>query len=262
MMLELSRMADSYCAREDVAGVVITHGTDTQEETCYMVGLTCRTDKPIVTTGAMRGASDTAPDGAGNILAAVMTAACPDAVGKGALLVLNNEIHAAAEVTKTHSTSCSTFDSPSWGPIGYVYYDRVVIRRQPLNLQKIQPEELCEDVYLLKSYAGMDIFLFEALANKPIKGLVVEAFGCGNVPPAVKEGIELIRSKGIPVVLATRTHAGRVVPAYSYPGSAGSMLSSGIILAGELTGQKARLKLMAALGVTNDLEQLRSYFDN
>ena len=262
MMLELSRLADKHCEREEVAGVVITHGTDTQEETCYLVGLTCKTDKPIVTTGAMRGASDTGPDGAANILAAVKTAACPDAVGKGALLVLNDEIHAAAEVTKSHSTSCSTFASPAWGPIGRVYFDRVVIRRQPLNLQKIQPEAVCEDVYLLKAYAGMDTYLFECLAAKPCKGLVVEVFGCGNMPLPVKKGIELVRSKGIPVVLTSRVHAGRVVKAYSYEGSAASLKDADIIMAGELTGQKARIKLMVALGVTQDVAELRKYFDN
>lgn len=261
MMLELSRLADKYCRREDVAGVVITHGTDTLEETCYLVGLTARTGKPIVVTGAMRGASDTGPDGAANILAAVRTAACPAAAGKGALLVLNDEIHGAAEVTKAHTTSCSTFASPGWGPIGHVYFDRVAIRRQPLNLQKIQPEALCEDVYLLKTYAGMDSYLFQCLAEKPCQGLVVEALGCGNVPLPVKAGIELVRRKGIPVVLASRVQAGRVVKAYSYEGSAVSLQEAGIIMAGELTGQKARLKLMAALGITKDAAELRKYFE-
>lgn len=262
MMLELSRLADKYCRREDVAGGVITHGTDTLEETCYLVGLTARTGKPIVVTGAMRGASDTGPDGGANILAAVRTAACPAAEGKGALLVLNDEIHGAAEVTKAHTTSCSTFASPGWGPIGHVYFDRVVIRRQPLNLQKIQPEALCEDVYLLKAYAGMDSYLFRCLAEKPCQGLVVEALGCGNVPLPVKAGIELVRRKGIPVVLASRVQAGRVVKAYSYEGSAVSLQEAGIIMAGELTGQKARLKLMAALGITKDAAELQKYFDN
>lgn len=262
MMLELARLADKYCQREEVAGVVITHGTDTLEETCYLVGLTARTDKPIVVTGAMRGDSDTGPDGAANILAAARTAACPEAAGKGALLVLNDEIHAAAEVTKTHTTSCSTFGSPGWGPIGHVYLDRVVFRRQPLNLQKICPEALCEDVYLLKTCAGMDDYLFRCLAEKPCQGLVVEALGCGNVPLPVKAGIELVRSKGIPVVLATRVQTGRVVTAYSYEGSAASLNEADIIMAGELSGQKARLKLMAALGITRDVAELRKYFDN
>lgn len=121
---------------------------------------------------------------------------------------------------------------------------------------------LAEDVCLLKTYAGMDVYLFKMLAEKPVQGLVVEALGCGNVPPAVKEGIEYVRSRDIPVVLASRVHTGRVVPAYSYFGSARSMEASKIILGGELTGQKARIKLMLALGLTKDNEELRRFFDN
>lgn len=220
MMFELAQLVDTYAAREDVNGIVVTHGTDTQEETAYLLSLATKTVKPVCITGAMRGASETGPDGPANILAAVMTAACDEAAGKGTLLVFNDEIHAAAEVTKTHTTSCSTFHSPGWGPIGHVYFDRVVFRRQPLNLKKICPPALADDVCLLKTYAGMDAWLFKALADKPVAGLVVEALGCGNVPPDVKKGIEYVRAQGIPVVLATRVHTGRVVPAYSYLGSA------------------------------------------
>ncbi|WP_288923126.1 asparaginase [uncultured Phascolarctobacterium sp.] len=262
MMFDLAKMADRYAEREDVSGIVVTHGTDTLEETAYMLGLAVKTNKPVCLTGAMRGASETGPDGQANILAAVMVAASDEALGKGALLIFNDEIHAAAEVTKTHTTSCATFHSPGWGPIGHIYFDRVVFRRQPLNLEKICPAVLAEEVCLLKTYAGMDAYLFKMLAEKPVQGLIVEALGCGNVPPAVKEGIEYVRSRDIPVVLASRVHTGRVVPAYSYFGSARSMEASKIILGGELTGQKARIKLMLALGLTKDNEELRRFFDN
>lgn len=262
MMFELAKMADQYAEREEVCGIVVTHGTDTLEETAYMLSLATKTMKPVCVTGAMRGASETGPDGPANILAAVMTAASEEAAGKGALLIFNDEIHAAAEVAKTHTTSCATFHSPGWGPIGHVYFDRVVFRRQPVNLEKICPPALVEDVYLLKTYAGMDAYLFKLLAEKPVQGLVVEALGCGNVPPAVKEGIEYVRSRQIPVVLASRVHTGRVVPAYSYLGSARSMESSQIILGGELTGLKARIKLMLALGLTQDVTELQKWFDN
>lgn len=261
MMFELAQLVDQCAAQEAVAGVVITHGTDTLEETAYMLDLAVQTRKPVCVTGAMRGASQTSPDGPGNILAAVMTAASDAAIGQGVLVVLNDEIHTALEVTKTHATSTRTFASPYWGPIGHVYFDRVYIKRYLLKLQKIQPKALVEDVYLIKVAAGMDEFFFDCLIKKKAKGIVVEAFGCGNVPPAVKTGIERARQAGIPVVLATRVHAGRVVPAYSYLGSANSMKESQIILAGELTGPKARIKLMLALGMTNDVEDLRAYFD-
>lgn len=261
MMFELAKLADRHAGRKDVAGIVITHGTDTQEETVYLMSLVLKTTKPVCITGAMRGASEMGPDGPANILAAVKVAACKEAAGRGAMLVFNDEIHAAAEVTKTHSTSCSTFASPGWGPIGHVYFDKVVFRRKPEKLQKIGTEKIVEDVYLIKAVAGLDDYLFKCLAEKPAKGIVVEALGCGNVPLGVKKGIEYVRSLGIPVVLATRVHAGRVVPAYSYPGSALSMAASNIILAGELTGQKARIKLMIVLGITDNVDLIRKYFD-
>lgn len=261
MMFELALLVDKIAAAEDVAGIVITHGTDTQEETVYLLDLVCKTAKPVCITGAMRGASETGPDGPANILAAVKTAACPEAAGRGALLVFNDEIHAAAEVTKTQTTSCSTFKSPGWGPLGHVYQDRVVFKRNTEHRQKIQPTRIASDVYLIKCVAGLDDYLFKVLSAKPAQGIVVEALGCGNVPPAVKEGIEFVRKQGIPVVLATRVHTGRVVPAYSYLGSARSMKDSDIILAGEVTGQKARIKLLLALGLTADIEKIRKYFD-
>lgn len=262
MMFELAKRVDAQALRADVAGIVVTHGTDTLEETAYLLDLTVHTTKPVCVTGAMRGASQTSPDGPGNILAAVMTAASEEAVGQGVLVVLDDEIHAALEVTKTHATSLRTFASPFWGPIGHVYFDRVYIKRHSLKLQKLQPAALVDDVHLIKTAAGMDGFFFDCLIEKQAKGIVVEALGCGNVPPPVKAGIERARRANIPVVLATRVHAGRVVPAYSYPGSAQSMKESRIILAGELNGQKARIKLMLALGLTSDIDKLAAYFDN
>ena len=259
MMLDLAKLADRY-ANAGADGIVITHGTDTMEETAYVLSLACTTQKPVVITGAMRGASDMGYDGPANILAAVKVAACDKASGRGALLVMNDEIHSAAEVTKGHTVSCSTFISPGWGPVGHVYFDGVVFRRHSENLQKIITNKLETNVELLKVYAGMDDFLFRCLADKPVKGLVVEAVGCGNVPPAAMKGIEYVRSKGIPVVLATRVASGRVVPVYSYLGSAGYMQPLNLIYSGELNGQKARLKLMMALGTTSDLEKIKEYF--
>ncbi len=259
-MFELGKIVDQYAQTNEVDGIVITHGTDTLEETAYMLDLTVQTHKPVCVTGAMRGASQTSPDGPGNILAAVKTVASDEAYDQGVLVVLNDEIHAALEVTKTHATSTKTFESPSWGPIGRVYFDAVVMKRHSLYLQKIHPDTIVDDVHLIKVVAGMDEFFFQCLIEKKAKGIVVESFGCGNVPPAVKNGIEMAREHNIPVVLVTRVHAGRVVTAYSYLGSASSMKESNIILAGEISGQKARIKLMVALGMTNDVEEIRRYF--
>ena len=260
MMLEIAHLADFYAAQEEVAGIVVTHGTDTMEETAYLLSLACTTNKPVCITGAMRGASDMGYDGPANLLAAVRVAACPEAAGRGALLVFNDEIHGAAQVTKGHTVSCSTFISPMWGPVGYVYFDGIVFRRKNQVVEKLPTERLTEGVELLQVYAGMDDSLYRYLADRPVQGLVVEAVGCGNVPPKVMEGIAYVRSKGIPVVLATRVPSGRVAPVYSYLGSAGSMEPLELILAGELSGPKARLKLMLALSHTRDNQKLQELF--
>ena len=195
MMFRLAHLVDEYANNNDVFGIVITHGTDTLEETAYMLNLLIKTKKPVCITGAMRGASDVGADGPANILASVRVACCGKAKEKGVLVVFNDEIHAANEVVKTHTTSCATFRSFEWGPIGHVYFDKIIFVRQPLSLEKIQPNNLIDNVYLLKIYAGMDADLFKYLAEKNINGLVVEAFGCGNVTPGVKEGIEYVRQK-------------------------------------------------------------------
>ncbi len=260
MMLEIAHLADQYASRPDVAGIVVTHGTDTMEETAYVLSLACTTTKPVCITGAMRGASDMGYDGLANLLGAVRVAACPEAAGRGALLIFNDEIHAAAQVTKGHTVSCSTFISPMWGPVGYIYFDGIVFRRSSQVVEKLPTEQLTEGVELLQVYAGMDGRMYHYLADRPVQGLVVEAVGCGNVPPKVMEGIAYVRSKGVPVVLATRVPAGRVAPVYSYLGSAGSMEPLALLLAGELSGPKARLKLMLALSHTHDNDELQKIF--
>lgn len=261
MMFRLAGECDRAAADPEVAGIVVTHGTDTLEETAYMLSLATKTEKPVVCTGAMRGSADLSADGPANLFGAVRTAFCPEAAGRGALLVFNDQIHAAEQVMKMHSVSCSTFASPGWGPLGYIYSDRIVFRFRPERVEKIRPERPEYDVALVKACTGMDDFIFRALADRPVAGMVVEAYGCGNVQPAVKKGIEYVRSKGIPVVLATRASSGRVAPVYSYEGSLASMRGSRVIGAGELSSHKARLKLMCVLGLTRDIDTIAGYFD-
>lgn len=261
-MFLLAKTTERFAEREDICGIVITHGTDTIEETAYLLELTVKTTKPICITGAMRGVSDTSPDGPGNLLAAVKTAVCNEAKEAGVLVVLNDEIHTAAEVVKTHTANLKTFTSPYWGPLGRVYGDRVIFKRRPFKSQKIYAPAIVEDVHLIKTVAGMDASFFQYLSSRNAAGVVVESFGCGNVPPAVKHGIELLRNNHTPVVVASRTHAGHITPMYSYDGSASSMLPYGIILSGDLSGPKCRIKLMLALAITKDNAKLADYFNS
>lgn len=262
IMFKLAHTVDDVAKRDDVAGIVITHGTDTLEESAYMLDLVVKTDKPVCLTAAMRSSAESSPDGPKNILCSVKTAVCPNAPEAGVVVVMNEEIHAAAEVTKTHSANPKTFASPFWGPIGYVDADKVIFKRKPQVLQKIQPADIVDDVHLIKVVSGMDDFLLRCLVEKKAKGIVVEGLGRGNVTPGVKTGIKLARENNIPVVLTTRVYGGRVLDTYGYEGGVKSLLQYGIIMGGEITGSKARLKLMLALGVTNKIEELAGYFDN
>jgi L-asparaginase len=260
LMLRLGQTAEEILAGRDVLGLVITHGTDTLEETAFFLDLYTRGEKPICLTAAMRNAADLSCDGPHNILCAVRTAASAGARGKGVLVVMNEEIHAAVEVTKIHSANPGAFDSPSWGPLGYVDEDQVIIHRESLCRQNIHPERIEEDVHLVKMAAGMDDFFFRCLIEKKARGIVVEALGRGNVPPAAFAGIREAIAGHIPVVLTSRCPGGRVLGVYAYEGGGRQLLEAGAISAGELNGQKARLKLMLALGVTGDPQKLAELF--
>lgn len=261
LMLKLAKKVDETLEKEDVLGVVITHGTDTLEETAYFLDLILKTEKPVCLVGAMRSSAEISPDGPKNFLNAVKTAACPEAIGKGVLVVLNDEIHSAVEVTKTHSANPNTFKSPFWGPLGYVDEDRVIFRRESLSRQKIDTNQVVDDVYLVKLATGIDDFLIQALVDKKVKGIVIEGMGRGNIPPKVVPGIERAIKENIPVILTTRCLGGRVLGVYGYEGAAKPLNEAGVILGGEISGQKARIKLMLALSKTNDLQELTKYFD-
>lgn len=238
---------EEFLRRDDVAGVVVTHGTDTLEETSYFLDITKESDKPIVTTAAMRGAGDTSPDGPMNIYCAVKTAASPAAVGMGVLVCLNETLHAPGEVMKTHSANPATFASPWWGPVGYVDLDRVIIRRAPLGVRRYHPKALTAKVDLIKAMTGSDRDYVDFAVSRGVQGIVIEGFGRGNLPPPMVPGIEDAVKKGVAVVLATRTPGGRVLDVYGYPGSVTDTRRAGIAMAGEISAAKARLKLMLLL---------------
>jgi L-asparaginase len=139
--------------------------------------------------------------------------------------------------------------------------DRVIFRRESLSRQKIDTNQVVDDVYLVKLATGIDDFLIQALVDKKVKGIVIEGMGRGNIPPKVVPGIERAIKENIPVILTTRCLGGRVLGVYGYEGAAKPLNEAGVILGGEISGQKARIKLMLALSKTNDLQELTKYFD-
>lgn len=246
-MWDLHLLTEEVLAREDVNGIVITHGTDTLEETSFFLNVAKVNRKPIVTTAAMRGAGDLSPDGPMNILCSVKAAASDECIGLGVLVCLNETLHAPNEVTKTHSANPATFMSPWWGPIGYVDLDRIIIRHKPIRKYSFVPRSLTAKVDLIKAMTGSDRDYIDYAVQKGCQGIVIEGFGRGNVPPAMVPGIEDATKKGVAVVLTTRTPGGRVLDVYGYPGSVTDTRRAGIAMGGELSAAKARLLLMLVL---------------
>lgn len=239
--------AAAWAANPEVAGVVITHGTDTLEETAYLLDLTVPGETPLVLTGAMRTASDVGADGPANLWAAVRVAAAPEARGLGALVVFNDEIHAARFVTKTDTLSPATFQSPGWGPLGRVEGDRVYI---PFRLERevIPCSRLEERVALIKLAVGMGPEPLEDALARGVRGVVVEGLGGGRIPPWWLPAIEQAVASGVTVVIASRCPSGRVWDAYGYPGSHRTLREMGCLFSPDLNGQKARIRLMVTLG--------------
>lgn len=233
-------------AEPGVDGVVVTHGTDTLEETAYLLDLTVPGNKPIVLTGSMRAASDVGYDGHANLLAAIRVAAAVQARDLGVVVVLNDEIHAASHVTKMHTLSTATFQSPGWGPVGRVGGHAVIIEWRPeryvLPWRGLEP-----NVSLLKLAVGMEAGSLEDALARGARGVVIEALGGGRVPPWWLSSIERARAQRLPVVIASRCPSGRVWDAYGYPGAYRTLADLGCLFAEGLNGQKARIKLMVVL---------------
>lgn len=173
-MWDLHCKIEELLARDDVAGVVVTHGTDTLEETSFFLDITAKSQKPVVCTAAMRGASDISPDGPYNIYCSVKTAASPQAVGMGVMVCLDEILQAPGEVMKTHSANPATFQSPWWGPIGYVDIDHIVWRRKVLGVKRFHPQALTARVDLIKCMTGSTRDYVDFAVNQGVKGIVIE----------------------------------------------------------------------------------------
>lgn len=261
LMMKLSRQVQGLLERDDISGVVITHGTDTLEETAYLLDLTLSTSKPVVVVGAMRNSSELGYDGPSNLAAAVCTVISPEAVNKGVLVVMNNEVNAASEVTKTNTLRLNTFQSLEFGALGIVDNDEVIFHREVVHRQQLNPDALEEQVTLIKCVAGMDHQLIDFCIAQQNKGIVLEAMGRGNVPPDMMQGIQRAIEEGIILVMVSRCPTGRVLGTYGYKGGGKELRDLGVIFGGDLPGQKARIKLMLALGTTQNREEIRHIFE-
>lgn len=242
-----------------VDAVVLTHGTDTLEETAFLLDLTLDSAKPVVFCGAMRTVSEPGWDGPANLMTAVRTAVHADSPGRGVLIAVGEEIHSAAEAVKWHTQRLDAFRSPR-GPLGTLDRGQVVFHRPAFRRRVLRPRKLVTEVDLHVMATGVDDALLRASIARGARGLVIEATGCGNVPPAAVPGLRAALAASLPVVLVSRCVEGPVSPAYGYEGGGQVLQSLGVLFGGDLPGPKARIKLMAAMGATSDASELRSIF--
>ncbi|MGE4263873.1 MAG: asparaginase [Desulfovibrio sp.] len=243
----LARVVAGLLERRDVAGVVVTHGTDTMAEAAFFLDLVHDSPKAVVFTGAMNDASSPFPDGPGNLLDAVTLAGSDLARGWGVSVLLNHYVNAARDVRKTHTTNVQTFQSGEKGYLGYVFqgqvrrfHDRAA--RTPLPLPRHLPK-----VAYLAAYAGDDGSLVRQAVAGGAQGLVVAGLGAGNVNAATFAAIREALDKGVVVVIAPAVPQGAVAPLYGGPGGGRTLADHGCILAGDLDGHKARILLQLGL---------------
>ncbi|CXT86851.1 L-asparaginase [Staphylococcus aureus] len=242
-------------------GFVITHGTDTLEETAFLLDLILGIEQPVVITGAMRSSNEIGSDGLYNYISAIRVASDEKARHKGVMVVFNDEIHTARNVTKTHTSNTNTFQSPNHGPLGVLTKDRVQFHHMPYRQQALENVNEKLNVPLVKAYMGMPGDIFSFYSREGIDGMVIEALGQGNIPPSALEGIQQLVSLNIPIVLVSRSFNGIVSPTYAYDGGGYQLAQQGFIFSNGLNGPKARLKLLVALSNNLDKAEIKSYFE-
>jgi L-asparaginase len=255
IQLRLARRVNEVFATDvPPAGIVITHGTDSLEETAFFLDLLVADPRPVVFTASQRPPRVRDSDGPRNLLDAVRIACSPAAREMGVLVTLNGEIHAAGEVRKMHAIALDAFKSPEAGPIGdvagsSVRFTRERPRRLTFKLESVEPR-----VDLLTLVTGSDGRLVTAAVESGARGIVLEVFGSGNVPPPVMDAVRHARAKGVVIVFTTRTRGGRVWINEE-------ARSLGVVSGEDLDGLKARTLLVAALPGTGDPAVVQTYFE-
>ena len=257
--LKLSKKVNELLSQSDVDGIVITHGTDTLEETAYFLNLTVQSKKPVVITGAMRPATAISADGPMNLLNAVRLAASPLAFDRGVLVCLNDQIDSARHVTKTHTTSLDTFKSPL-GPLGFMndgkptFYNRVDRRHAGETEFEIGALTELPYVKIIYGHAGDDALFVDAAIQAGVRGLVYAGTGNGSIHKEAEAALARAARAGIIVVRSTRTGSGTVIPAEQ------SYSEAGFLEGDSLPPQKCRILLQLALTRTTDRRQIQQMF--
>ena len=258
-MLALYQKIKEEAANYD--GVVITHGTDTLEETAYFLDTMEVPHMPIVLTGAMRSSNELGSDGVYNYLSALRVASDNRAADKGVLVVMNDEIHAAKYVTKTHTTNVGTFQTPTHGPLGLIMKQEILYFKTAEPRVRFDLDHIQGLVPIISAYAGMTDELIDMLDLEQLDGLIIQAFGAGNIPKETAQKLENLLQKGITVALVSRCFNGIAEPVYAYQGGGVQLQKAGVFFVKELNAQKARLKLLIALNAGLTGQALKDYME-
>ncbi|MDR3602778.1 MAG: asparaginase [Desulfosporosinus sp.] len=243
-------------------GVIITHGTDTLEETAYFLDVAIRDSRPVILTASQRDASESDSDGPRNLRNAMRIALDPRAVNRGVVIALNEEIHAARDVRKLHTSHVDAFHSGDVGALGSIDTGEVVWHRKAEPTVKLGVPERLAEVVISKAYTGMPPNSLRAMVQAKTDALVVEAFGRGNLPPQLIREISDIVENGIPTVITSRCLFGRTAPVYGYPGGGADLERVGAWFSADLSTEKVRIFLSIALGQGLDTKELKQLLIN
>jgi L-asparaginase len=247
LALALARRVAEHARRSEIAGVVVTHGTDTMEETVFMIDRLLDSDTAVVVTGAQRGADQADSDGPRNLRDAIRVALAPEARGRGAMIAFAGAIHAAREARKVHTSALNAFGSPGYGPIGHVEGEQVDFRRRPDRRPAYPRPEQLAPVDLIRLHAGSDRRYLRTAVETGARAVVLECTGRGNANEEVVAGVREAVAAGVDVVICSRCVEGHVEPVYGRGGGR-DLAEAGALFAGDLAGPKARVLLQLALG--------------
>lgn len=250
---------ETFASDDDLAGIVVTHGTDTMEETAYFLNLAVKQDRPIVLVGSMRSSNEVSADGPANLINAVRVASNSQTSGHGVLVVLNEDISAARDVWKTDNRRVQTFEGSNVGHLGTVDPDGVRFYHRSLQPHTTASEfdisgiDALPNVLILSDFTGIDQTVVESFGRQPMDGLVVRTFAGGRMSAGMLAGLDSIADSGIPIVVTSRVPQGRIVsaPNYEFP----AIVSNG------QQDNKARILLMLALTKTSELAEIQRIFD-
>lgn len=259
--LKLASRINELLSRKDVDAIVITHGTDTQEETAYFLTLTVKSTKPVVIVGAMRSSTAISADGPKNLYDAVAIAADPKSAGRGVLQAMNEKIFSARDVTKTNTTGVEAFQSANFGPLGFVFngkpsYYYASTRRHTVN-SELSADKVSQlpKVDIVYGYANMTSAAIDAFVANGAKGIVMAGVGNGNLYPEAEEALKRAAAKGVVVVRSSRVFSGRTTTDSEVDDKA-----LGFVAADDLNPQKARVLLQLSLLKSSDREKIQQYF--